>query len=179
VIDAAHLARRQHDARRAGHARALVQRSARGQSCRSAGPRPASRRLPAPCRRPGRTACVGWAASPSSVARPKLHWPMGSRSAVAQRFQLLGRSISWRALGQIPGSSSAPPRAAFGDAPLLLLAAVEGDDHVVLLAAAQRVVHQVAVGADPDAGGIPRRSSGKSFSTTARYTTWPETRAGR
>jgi hypothetical protein len=32
---------------------------------------------------------------------------------------------------------------------------VEGDDHVVLLAAAQRVVHQVAVRAHPDAGGVP------------------------
>jgi hypothetical protein len=45
---------------------------------------------------------VGWAASPSMVARPNTQVPIGSRSAVAQRFQLLGRSISWRALGQMP-----------------------------------------------------------------------------
>jgi hypothetical protein len=45
--------------------------------------------------------------------------------------------------------------AALAHAPLFRLAAVEGDDHVVLLAAAQRVVHQVAVRADPDAGRIP------------------------
>src|SRR5207245_5950023 len=44
---------------------------------------------------------------------------------------------------------------AFAHAPLLLLTAVEGDDHVVLLAAAQGIVHQVAVRADPDACGIP------------------------
>jgi hypothetical protein len=43
---------------------------------------------------------VGWAASPSSVARPKLQRPIGSRSAVAQRRQLFGNSISWRAFGQ-------------------------------------------------------------------------------
>src|SRR4029078_11964952 len=45
--------------------------------------------------------------------------------------------------------------AAFAHAPLFALAAGEGDDPVVLLAAAQRVVHEVAVRADPDAGGVP------------------------
>jgi hypothetical protein len=57
---------------------------------------------------------------------------------------------------------------------------VEGHHHVVLLAAAQRVVHQVAVGADPDAGGVPLQVVGEVgfLSTTARYTTWPVTRGG-
>jgi hypothetical protein len=45
--------------------------------------------------------------------------------------------------------------AALAHAPLLLLARVEGDDDVVLLAAAQRVVHEVAVRACPQAGGVP------------------------
>ena len=105
---------------------------------------------------------VGCAASPSSVTRPKLHWPIGSRSAVAQRFQLLGRSISWRALRADALEVALHFfLAAFGHAPLFLLAAVEGDDHVVLLAAAQRVVHQVAVGPDPDAGGVPAQVFGE------------------
>src|SRR5664279_1773616 len=94
---------------------------------------------------------VGWAASPSSVARPKVHRPIGSRSAVAQRFQVFGRS------DQLPGARADAGEialhffgAAFLDAPLLLLPAVERDDDVVLLAAAQRVVDEVAVGTDPD-----------------------------
>src|SRR5207344_2927515 len=45
--------------------------------------------------------------------------------------------------------------AALAHAPLFLLAAVEGDDDVVLLAATQRVVHEVAVRTDPDARGVP------------------------
>jgi hypothetical protein len=45
--------------------------------------------------------------------------------------------------------------AALAHAPLFLLAAVEGDDDVVLLAATQRIVHGVAVWADPDTRGIP------------------------
>ena len=45
---------------------------------------------------------VGCAASPRMVARPNTQVPMGSLSAVAQRRQLLGSSISWRALGQMP-----------------------------------------------------------------------------
>src|SRR5205085_10663338 len=51
--------------------------------------------------------------------------------------------------------------AAFTHAPFFRVAAVEGDDHVVLLAAAQRVVHQVAVRADPDAGRVPLQVGGK------------------
>ena len=46
-------------------------------------------------------------------------------------------------------------RATVGDTPLLLVAAVEGHHHVVLLAATQWVVHQVAVWSHPDAGCIP------------------------
>jgi hypothetical protein len=38
---------------------------------------------------------------------------------------------------------------------MLDLARVEGNDDVVLLATTQGVMHQVAVGADPDAGGVP------------------------
>ena len=53
--------------------------------------------------------------------------------------------------------------ASFGDAPLFLFAAVEGDHHVVLLTAAQRVVHQVAVGADPDGGRVPLQVDRKVF----------------
>ena len=53
--------------------------------------------------------------------------------------------------------------AAVLDAPFLLLAAVEGDDHVVLLAAAQGVVHQVAVGAHPDGGRVPLQVGWKVF----------------
>ncbi len=99
---------------------------------------------------------MGWAASPSSAARPKVHCAIGSRSAVAQRFQSFGRSISWRARGADALEVALHLlAAAVAHAPLFLLAAVEGDDHVVLLAAAQRVVHQVAVRADPDAGGVP------------------------
>ena len=48
-----------------------------------------------------------------------------------------------------------------GHAPFFGLAAVEGHDHVVLLAPAQRVVHQVTVGADPDAGRVPLQVLGK------------------
>jgi|GEM_PF-2605467 len=33
---------------------------------------------------------VGWAASPNKVTRPYDHWPIGSRSAVAQRRHGLG-----------------------------------------------------------------------------------------
>ena len=40
---------------------------------------------------------------------------------------------------------------------------MKGDDHVVLLAAAQRVVHQMAVGAHPDAGGVPLQIDRKVF----------------
>src|SRR5690554_3473558 len=45
--------------------------------------------------------------------------------------------------------------AAFGHTPGFRLAAVKGDDHVVLFTAAQRVVNQMAVGTNPDAGGVP------------------------
>ena len=44
---------------------------------------------------------------------------------------------------------------ALTDAPFLLLAAVEGHHQVVLFAAAQRVMHQMAVRPDPDGGGVP------------------------
>ncbi|MNN67502.1 hypothetical protein D3C81_1831400 [compost metagenome] len=40
--------------------------------------------------------------------------------------------------------------AAFGNAPLFLFLAVEGDDQVVLLATTQRVMHQVATRACPE-----------------------------
>jgi len=55
--------------------------------------------MQAPC---ARYCSVGCAASPSSVTRPKFHCPIGSRSAVAQRVQSFGRSMSWRALAQMP-----------------------------------------------------------------------------
>jgi hypothetical protein len=45
--------------------------------------------------------------------------------------------------------------AAFADAPGLGVAAVEGDDDVVLVAAAQRIVDEVAVRADPHRGRVP------------------------
>ena len=51
--------------------------------------------------------------------------------------------------------------AAVGHAPLFLLAAVEGHHHVVLLATAQWVVHQVALGAGPQAGGVPLQVVGE------------------
>ncbi|MDT4846382.1 hypothetical protein FQZ97_804000 [compost metagenome] len=50
--------------------------------------------------------------------------------------------------------------AAVGDAPFFGIAAVEGDDQVVLLAVAQRVVHQVAVRAGPDHGRVPLQVGG-------------------
>src|SRR5262249_17783442 len=53
-------------------------------------------------------------------------------------------------------------------APLLLATAVEGDDDVVLLAAAQRVVHEVAVRADPDAGGVPLQVGGERLAVDDR-----------
>ena len=54
--------------------------------------------------------------------------------------------------------------AAFADAPLFLFATVECDDHVVLFPAAQRVVHKVAVRADPDTGRIPAQVDGEVLS---------------
>ncbi len=51
--------------------------------------------------------------------------------------------------------------AAIGDAPGFLLPAVEGDHDVVLFAPAQRVVHQMALRACPQAGGIPAQVFGK------------------
>ena len=47
-------------------------------------------------------AVIGCAASPNSVARPKVHCAIGSRSAVAHRLQLLGNPSSCRARGTIP-----------------------------------------------------------------------------
>ncbi|MDT4884861.1 hypothetical protein FQZ97_1210390 [compost metagenome] len=41
------------------------------------------------------------------------------------------------------------------------MTAVERHHDVVLLATAQRVVNQVAIGADPDAGSVPFQVSGK------------------
>src|SRR5205085_1429506 len=51
--------------------------------------------------------------------------------------------------------------AAFAHTPGLGVAAVEGDDDVVLLAAAQRIVDEVAVRPGPDRGGVPRQVGGK------------------
>ena len=53
--------------------------------------------------------------------------------------------------------------AALGHTPFFLLAAMEGHHHVVLFAAAQRVMHQVAVRPNPDAGSIPLKILGKIF----------------
>jgi hypothetical protein len=53
--------------------------------------------------------------------------------------------------------------AAFGHAPFFLLAAVKGHHHVVLLTATQGVMHQVAVGADPDGRSVPLQIFGKVF----------------
>ena len=76
---------------------------------------------------------------------------IGSRSAVAQRFQLFGRSSSWRgARADAVEVATAPRRGCLRVTPhSSALAAVEGDDDVVLVAAAQRVVHEVAVRARP------------------------------
>ena len=114
--------------------------------------------MQAPC---ARYCIIGCAASPSSVARPSLQRSTGSRSAVAQRRHEVGRSSSWRGRG----CDALEVRqhlflAAVGHAPLLLLAAVEGHDQVVLLAAAQRVVDQVAVGAGPDDRRVPAQVLG-------------------
>ena len=49
---------------------------------------------------------------------------------------------------------------AFAHAPFLRLPAVEGDDDVVLLATAQRVVDEVAIRADPDRRRVPAQVGG-------------------
>ena len=56
---------------------------------------------------------VGWAASPRRVARPWTQVSIGSRSAVAQRFQVLGSSLDspaefvlcWTADGEASGGT--------------------------------------------------------------------------
>ena len=69
---------------------------------------------------------------------------------MAQRFQLFGSASSCRARGSTPSKYDCDfLRAAFGDAPGFGVAAVEGDDDVVLAAAAQRIVDEVAIGPAP------------------------------
>ena len=76
-----------------------------------------------------------------------------SRSAVAQRFQLFGRSSRRRARAPMPSKyDSTSSRLPSLTLQVSGVAAVEGDDDVVLVAAAQRVVNEVAVRADPDRG---------------------------
>jgi len=94
--------------------------------------------------------CVmGWAASPRIVAPLA---PLFDRLAVGGGPALPGGGAVQHLVRARVDALEVRQHlflAAFAHAPLFLFAAVEGHHQVVLLAAAQRVVHQVAVGAGP------------------------------
>ena len=90
----------------------------------------------------------------------------------------VGRGPAFPVLGQVdqlarPGADAFEVAlhffaAAFAHAPLFDFTAVEGHDHVVLLTATQRVVHQMAIRADPDRGGVPLQIGRKVLSVDHR-----------
>ena len=166
MVDAAHLAARQHDAGGAGHAGALVH-------VQRLGPIVVVR-------------AQGFAQSHSVFhghASALRHILRGGVRGVAQQGHAaigpLANRLAVSGGPALPGLGQVDQLACFGanalkvalhfffaavrDAPFFLLAAVESHHHVVLLAATQRVVHQVAIGADPNRSGVPLQVFGKVF----------------
>ena len=158
VIHAPHLAHRQHHARGAGDARRLIHLE-RGRHVEAAGLHRLAERDRVFQRHAG-------------ALREVLHHRM--RRVTQQRGRAVAPARDRVAVGRAPSAPRGRPveqlararmhalevrqhfvLAAVAHAPLLLLAAVEGDDQVVLLAVAQRVVHQVAVRAGPDHRCVP------------------------
>src|SRR5436190_4581716 len=158
VIEPAHLARHEDDARRSGDARALVEREGGIDVVAARGERAAE----------GHRILERHARALREVLEERMGGVAEQRRAAVRpgrdRLAVGGRPAP-PALRQVEQAARARADAvevrehllpaAFAHAPGLGIAAVEGDDDVVLVAAAQRIVDEVAVRSDPHRGRVP------------------------